>query len=330
MNYSIFELLCLFFIYGFLGWCLEVCFVTVSNGVVVNRGFLGGPICPIYGFGMLGVLLLVEPVKDNLFLLFLLGMVLCSAVELFTGWILEKIFHTRWWDYSDRPFQLGGYICLAFSIMWGLAVTFAVRLIHPLIMGLVSRIPTVPGWIILGLLLALFAADITVTLVTILGIRKQLKELQQVADSLREVSDAMSQRLGTKALSADARFEEAKENLEQKAAETRETFEQKAAETRESIEQKAAETREKREQRSVETRERLESALDALKATENRQRQKVRDTMEELKLRQSRLEARQTALRDSLFTSPRFLTRRLGDAFPNLKEALSRRHDRRE
>lgn len=327
MNYSVFELLWLFFIYGFLGWCMEVCFVTVSRGVVVNRGFLGGPICPIYGVGMLGVLLLVEPVKDKLFLLFLLGMLLCSAVELFTGWVLEKIFHTRWWDYSDRPFQLGGYICLAFSIMWGLAVTFAVRLIHPLIMGMVSRIPTVPGGIILGILIALFAADLTVTLVTILGIRRQIKELQQVADSLREVSDAMSQKLGTKALSADARLEEAKENLEQRAAETREnleqkaveareSFEQKAAETRESFEQKAAESRARREQRTAETRERLE--------------QRMLDTIGELKQRQAHLEARQQTLRESLFTSPRFLTRRLGKAFPSLRDALSRRHDRRE
>lgn len=327
MDYSVFELLCLFFIYGFWGWCMEVCFVTVSRGVVVNRGFLGGPICPIYGVGMLGVLLLVEPVKDKLFLLFLLGMLLCSAVELFTGWVLEKIFHTRWWDYSDRPFQLGGYICLAFSIMWGLAVTFAVRLIHPLIMGMVSRIPTVPGWIILGILIALFAADLTVTLVTILGIRRQLKELQQVADSLREVSDAMSQKLGTKALSADARLEEAKENLEQRAAETRENLEQKAVEARESLEQKAAETRESLEQKAAESRARREQRT---AETRERLEQRMLDTIGELKQRQAHLEARRQTLRESLFTSPRFLTRRLGKAFPSLRDALSRRHDRRE
>ncbi len=268
MDYSVSELLWLFFIYAFLGWCLEVCFVTVNRGQVVNRGFLGGPVCPIYGVGMLGVLLVVEPVKDNLFLLFLLGGLLCSAVELFTGWILEKIFHTRWWDYTDRPFQLGGYICLEFSLMWGLAVTFAVRLIHPMIMGLVERIPTMLGWILLGVLLGLFVADMIVTLVTILGIRKQLTELQQVADSLHEISDAMSRNLGTRALNVDAKLEEAKETLEQRVSETR----------------------------------------------------------SELHLRQQRLEQRQQELRSNLFTAPKFFTRRLGAAFPALKEALSQRH----
>lgn len=311
MNYSISELLWLFFIYAFLGWCLEVCFVTVNKGEVVNRGFLGGPVCPIYGVGMLGVLLLVEPVKDNLFLLFLLGGLLCSAVELFTGWILEKIFHTRWWDYTDRPFQLGGYICLEFSIMWGLAVTFAVRLIHPMVMGLVTRIPHLLGWILLGILIGLFVADLVVTLVTILGIRKHLKELQQVAASLREVSDVMSQNLGTKALSADARLGEAKENLERKTAEGRERLEQKTAENK----------------------ERLEEALEALeqKTAQNRQRleQKVADTMQELDLRRQRLEQRQAELREGLFTSPKFFARRLGKAFPTLRETLAKRHEKK-
>lgn len=326
MDYSVSELLWLFFIYAFLGWCLEVCFVTVNRGQVVNRGFLGGPVCPIYGVGMLGVLLVVEPVKDNLFLLFLLGGLLCSAVELFTGWILEKIFHTRWWDYTDRPFQLGGYICLEFSLMWGLAVTFAVRLIHPMIMGLVERIPTVLGWILLGVLLGLFVADMIVTLVTILGIRKQLTELQQVADSLHEISDAMSRNLGTRALNVDAKLEEAKENLEQRSAESREKREQFATQSRqkldeakEALEQRSSESREKREQFAAQSRQKLEEAKETLE-------QRVSETRSELHLRQQRLELRQQELRSNLFTAPKFFTRRLGAAFPALKEALSRRH----
>ena len=172
MEYSIYQLCWLFLIYSFLGWCVEVSFVAVTSGKVVNRGFLNGPVCPIYGVGMLGALLLLGPVSGNLLILFLLGMLLCTVVELIGGWALERAFHTRWWDYSDEPFNLGGYICLRFSIMWGLAVTFAVRLIHPVIFSLVCWIPQLAGWILLGLLYALFFTDFVLTMITVIGLRK--------------------------------------------------------------------------------------------------------------------------------------------------------------
>ena len=120
MIFSVYEIMLLFFIYSFLGWCVEVAFVAVTTGKVVDRGFLNGPVCPIYGCGMVGVLIILLPVKNNVWLLFLGGMIICSTVELFGGWILDKIFHMRWWDYSEKPFNIGGYICLPFSIMWGI------------------------------------------------------------------------------------------------------------------------------------------------------------------------------------------------------------------
>ncbi len=142
MIFSVYEIMLLFFIYSFLGWCVEVAFVAVTTGKVVNRGFLNGPVCPIYGCGMVGVLIILLPVKNNVWLLFLGGMIICSAVELFGGWILDKIFHMRWWDYSEKPFNIGGYICLPFSIMWGFAVVFAVKFVHTPIMFLVKKCQT--------------------------------------------------------------------------------------------------------------------------------------------------------------------------------------------
>ncbi len=90
----------------------------MSKGLVVNRGFLNGPVCPIYGFGVLAVFFLLQITGDgefyeqNALKVFIFGVVLATAVELFGGWILDKAFHARWWDYSDRPFNLNGYICL--------------------------------------------------------------------------------------------------------------------------------------------------------------------------------------------------------------------------
>lgn len=122
LGYSIYELLWLFFIYAFFGWCIEVVFCGLNEGHFINRGFLNGPVCPIYGVGGVIVVLCLTPIKDNLFLLFVGSALLTSILELITGFALDKIFHARWWDYTDMPFNIGGYICLKFSIYWGFCV----------------------------------------------------------------------------------------------------------------------------------------------------------------------------------------------------------------
>ena len=162
--FSFSEIALLFFIYSFLGWCVEVAFVAVTAGKGTNRGFLNGPVCPIYGCGMIGVLLALLPVEKNIWLLFLGGMVICSAVELFGGWILDKIFHMRWWDYSDEKFNIGGYVCLAFSFMWGMAVVFAVKFVHHPIMAVVKKIPFQIQVIIVVVCGVVFVVDMIVTL----------------------------------------------------------------------------------------------------------------------------------------------------------------------
>lgn len=203
-----------FFIYAFLGWCSEVAFVAVNTGELVNRGFLNGPVCPIYGVGMVLVLLCTRPLADNLFVLFAGGMLVTSALEFFTGWALKKLFHTSWWDYSDKPFNLGGYICLSFSLLWGLGVVGVVRLVHPMIEGLVAAVPHRLG---LGLMIPfslIFLADLVVTVRTIIGLNRDLGELDRVAEALHRGSDAMAIRLGSAAQLADEELDEGREKLD--------------------------------------------------------------------------------------------------------------------
>ena len=145
-----------FLIYSFLGWCCEVIYCTLNSGTFVNRGFLNGPYCPIYGFGMVGILALLEPVFDNMPLLFLGATLITSSIELAGGWILYKLFHARWWDYSKKPFNLGGYICAEFSLIWGLATLGVIKFLHPVVTLLVTRmIPDFLKWpfVILGCLI---------------------------------------------------------------------------------------------------------------------------------------------------------------------------------
>ncbi len=99
---------------------------------LVNRGFLNGPVCPIYGFGMIIVLFALTPLEDSALLLYIGGVILPSALELVGGWALYKLYHTRWWDYSDFPFNIGGYICLEFCLLWGVGTLVVMRIVHPI------------------------------------------------------------------------------------------------------------------------------------------------------------------------------------------------------
>lgn len=197
---SFYEIMWYFFIYAFLGWCTEVAFFAVKTGKFVNRGFLNGPVCPIYGFGLVIVILLLTPLSKNLLLLFAGSMVLTSALEFLTGWALEKIFHTRWWDYSNQRFNLKGYICLEFSLIWGLAATFVMKIIQPLIAGAVGKIPTPVGVIFLGAFTLLIIFDFAATILAINNMQKNLKLLSAMAEEVRSFSDKIGEGISDKTL----------------------------------------------------------------------------------------------------------------------------------
>lgn len=242
--FSFSEIALLFFIYSFLGWCVEVAFVAVTAGKVTNRGFLNGPVCPIYGCGMIGVLLALLPMEKNVWLLFLGGMVICSAVELFGGWILDKIFHMRWWDYSDKKFNIGGYVCLAFSFMWGMAVVFAVKFVHHPIMAVVKKIPFQIQIVIVVVCGAVFVVDMIVTLKNLIGINKSLGQLDKLAESLHTVGDQLKDVVGNSAITVAEKAGEGMEILDEKTADSREKI---AAATESSREKIAAATESSRE-----------------------------------------------------------------------------------
>lgn len=187
--YSGYELLWIFFVYALLGWCTEVSYAALVTGKFVNRGFLNGPVCPIYGFGAAIIFLCLEPLKQNLLLLFLGSVLLTSLLELAAGFVLEKLFHQRWWDYSDEPFNLGGYICLRFSIAWGLIGLFVVDLLHPTVMLLVRLLPHTLGVVLLACFGAVIAVDLAATGSAIARLNRQLKQIDALAGRIRELSD---------------------------------------------------------------------------------------------------------------------------------------------
>lgn len=162
MSFS--NLMILFTIYSFLGWCAEVIYQYFTQKKFINRGFLYGPFCPIYGICILLVIHLLEGFSGNLFILFIISTILISSIEYVTSYILEKLFHLKWWDYTEDPLNLHGRICFHFSLGWGLATIFAIKVVHPLLTGFTELISEHSAKLIAIILLCYFVFDLLVTL----------------------------------------------------------------------------------------------------------------------------------------------------------------------
>ena len=148
-----------FIIYAFIGWCIEVLCKFIEFKKFVNRGFLIGPICPIYGYGLLLILLLIGNNKTDIIGVFLKVILVCSILEYITSYFMEKIFKARWWDYSRRKFNLNGRICLETMIPFGIIGCIFIYLIHPLITHKISLLSYNIKLIISILLVALYIVD---------------------------------------------------------------------------------------------------------------------------------------------------------------------------
>lgn len=193
MPNNLYEALWIFILYACIGWLVEVSYAALSKGVFENRGFLNGPYCPIYGFGILIVTTLLSPLQDNLIWLFLGSVALTSALEFLTGLVLEKIFKQRWWDYSDVPFNIMGHICLKFSVLWGLGCMFVLRLIHPHIVTLIQWCPGYVGNVLLVISLLWLFVDCAATIDLAWDERNNLKVLEESAKGMRKISDNLAE-----------------------------------------------------------------------------------------------------------------------------------------
>ena len=152
MNYTIYDYLGLFFLYAFLGWLLETTVAAVRKKHMVNRGFLNGPLCAIYGITAVFMTRYLYELQSSPVFLFLGCMIIATAAEWIAGHVLERIGHGKWWDYSKLPFNIGGYVCLLFSLIWGVACVFIVYFVHPLIHQVLSLIPHTAGIALIAIL----------------------------------------------------------------------------------------------------------------------------------------------------------------------------------
>lgn len=318
---TVYEIVTYFVVYSFLGWVVEVAYHAVTQGKVVNRGFLAGPVCPVYGFGMILVFGVIDVIAGTTAadigaahagIIFAAGMVLASSVEFIGGWGLYHAFHARWWDYRDKPFNLGGYICLEFSIYWGLGAILVTRVLHPAVARFtVGLVPERWGWPLLAGLYAVYAADSIVTILIVLGFNKRLAELDQLRATMRVVSDDLSERIGTQTLESKQHFDENRVQAALARAELRDAIDEARVKTEKELGRWKAESERRSEERREAAAAWLTEARETARASAD---QRAADNAR----RRKETEERILQLRASIKRRRVFGPRRLMKAFPKL------------
>lgn len=195
IGYSLYQMALMFCFWAFIGWCIEVCYMTIETGEYQNRGFLSMPICPIYGFGVLMIAVFSRPIADKPLLLFVISLVLCTALELAVGLGMEKLFNTRWWDYSHEKFNYRGYICPKVSILWGLGCVLVIKVVQPLVETVVNHIPFNVGIIFICIMAVLIAIDLTASLCAVANLNKRLKQIDDISALMLKGSIKIGEKL---------------------------------------------------------------------------------------------------------------------------------------
>lgn len=195
MEHTAYELLWLFLTYSFLGWCLEVSLAAVKRRHLINRGFLNAPFCTIYGTAAVAFALFLPELQESIFFLFLGGMLIASFLEYWAGRIMERIFHRKWWDYSEYKMNLDGYVCLRYSVFWGISAVLMMKFTNPLLLKLLTLIPPFAGRLVLWGVSGLLVVDAIGTAAAILQLHHGIDRITQISEDWQKLSESLGNAL---------------------------------------------------------------------------------------------------------------------------------------
>ncbi len=232
-TYAWYHWLTFFYIYCFFGWIFESAYVSVKTRHFVNRGFLRLPMLPLYGTGAVMMLWVSLPVKNNLLLVYVFGFFAATLLEYVTGYVMERLFKVRYWDYSNQRFNLNGYICLSSSIAWGFLTIFMTEIIHRPIERFVLALPQALEWSLLAVISACFILDTIRSTKEALDLAKTLERVSKLRSELEELQVQLAQ-LKDEALE---HMENAKEEFCETVTESIEVHKEKAAARKEALEE---------------------------------------------------------------------------------------------
>ncbi len=180
------KIIAYFILYSFIGWAIESIYKSILQRKWVNTGFLNGPICPIYGIGALIMFLFLNKLHNNVFLVFIVGFVVLSIWEYIVGYFLEKIFKTKYWDYSQNKFNIKGRVCLFNSIAWGVLSVIFIQILHPYIASKIDLIPQNILIIIVAILSAIIVGDSIQSVIKLKTLDKKLEKLKELNETIKE------------------------------------------------------------------------------------------------------------------------------------------------
>lgn len=317
MPYTIVQWICFFFIYGFLGWCYESAYVSIKHKQWVNRGFVRGPLLPLYGSGAILLLFVTIPFRENLLLMFVSGAIGATILEYVTGVAMEALFKVRYWDYSKRKFNFQGHICLAATTLWGVFAIVIVKVVHRPIENLVMVLPETIVEIFVMVVSVVFAADFALSFKAAIDIRDVLIKLEEVQREMERMQKRMDVIL---AFAEDSR-EQVVMNTYERLDELTESLEERFARVKELREKLDAKIEEEIRERSEEWKERKEewkSKSDAYKEELEELRINFRVNMEK---RFQLLHRKDFFRRDMIRSNPSMVSKQFKEALEDVKRA---------
>lgn len=223
-EYSLYQMFHMFIFWSIIGWCIEVCDMTIETGEYQNRGFLNMPMCPIYGFGVLMVVTFFRPIENTFFPLFLATMILCTTFELLVGLGMEKLFGARWWDYSHKKFNYKGYICLGVSIGWGLGCVLVIRVIHPMVEAAVDKIPVKFGLVLIVVWSVLIIIDMISSVCAVTKLNNRLKQIDEISGIMLLGAVKIGGKLADKTIETKEMYDKFWESADAKTREWKEKY----------------------------------------------------------------------------------------------------------
>lgn len=169
-----------FIIYSFLGWICEIIWLSIQNKKILkNTGFLYGPWCPIYGIGALIILHFLGKYQNDLIALFVISMIVCTILEYVVGWLLEKLFNERWWDYSNMKYNIEGRVCLLNTVAFGVGALILVHYLNPFFVAVINALPNNVHFVLVTVLFIAFVFDIVMTLIGVLNLRTIINKIKR-------------------------------------------------------------------------------------------------------------------------------------------------------
>lgn len=265
----------LFFIYAIMGWLIEVVGGIIQNKKFVNRGFMIGPYCPIYGVGGVLITILLQDYVSNPFVLFCVAVVICGALEYLTSYVMEKVFKARWWDYSKKKFNINGRICLETIIPFGLLGCFIMYVSNPIIENLLSKVPEGILNILFYTCISIYLLDLIVSFFVIAGLRKTVKVVNKdnPYDNTEEITKQVKEILRNKGILnrrlIDAfprvSIEKVKQKIKEKTEQVKENVVKAKDEATEKIKESAAKVKETTIKEKDETAEKIKEGANRVK-----------------------------------------------------------------